>query len=87
MDFGPWLTMSSEGLDFIHGCLTRDPALRMTLEEALTHPWLEMYAGSEQPQGVAGPLVEVAVANNIVRNGGAQAGASQQRRRNAAIAA
>lgn len=80
--------MSSEGLDFIRGCLTRDPALRMTLEEALTHPWLEMYAGSEQPQVVVGPLVEVSVANNIVRNGGgAQAGASQQRRRNAAIAA
>ncbi|EFJ47236.1 hypothetical protein VOLCADRAFT_44097, partial [Volvox carteri f. nagariensis] len=35
MDFGPWLTMSQEGLSFVRGCLHRDPAQRLTLDEAL----------------------------------------------------
>lgn len=39
LDYGPWLEMSREGLAFLRGCLTRDYAQRMTVEEALDHPW------------------------------------------------
>ena len=39
-DYGPWLTMSSEGLDFIQRCLQRDQSMRMTVQQALHHPWL-----------------------------------------------
>lgn len=39
-DYGSWLSMSAEGLDFIQGCLTPDPDERMTEDEALEHPWL-----------------------------------------------
>jgi calcium-dependent protein kinase len=31
--------MSSEGVSFLRGCLTRDYAQRLTVEEALDHPW------------------------------------------------
>ncbi|KAG2437139.1 hypothetical protein HYH02_011395 [Chlamydomonas schloesseri] len=89
MDFGPWLVMSPEGLDFVRGCLTRDPAQRLTVDEALEHPWLQKFAGDCMGSGLAGPLVEsaeaqaggVVVANNIVRspsNGGAPAQQQQQ---------
>jgi calcium/calmodulin-dependent protein kinase I len=39
-DYGPWLTMSPEGVDFIQRCLQRDQSLRMTVHQALQHPWL-----------------------------------------------
>lgn len=83
MDFGPWLVMSPEGLDFVRGCLTRDPAQRLTVDEALEHPWLQKFAG-DCMGGLQGPLVETAapaVANNIVRSpsqGGAPGPAQQQ---------
>ncbi|KAG2429906.1 hypothetical protein HXX76_010686 [Chlamydomonas incerta] len=83
MDFGPWLVMSPEGLDFVRGCLTRDPTERFTVDEALEHPWLAKFAG-DCMGGLQGPLVESeapAVANNIVRSpsqGGAPAQQQQQ---------
>ena len=39
-DFGPWLSMSDEGLDFVQRCLERDERKRLTVQEALRHPWL-----------------------------------------------
>jgi hypothetical protein len=39
LDYGPWADMSLEGLAFIRGCLTRDYTQRMTVDEALDHPW------------------------------------------------
>ncbi|KXZ53752.1 hypothetical protein GPECTOR_6g669 [Gonium pectorale] len=93
MDFGPWLTMSPEGLDFVRGCLTRDPASRMTLDEALEHPWLQKFASGLEG-GAPGPLVEAevagsgsSVANNIVRRAAVQQAQQQQTRRDAAVAA
>ncbi|PNH06983.1 Calcium-dependent protein kinase 34 [Tetrabaena socialis] len=86
MDFGPWLTMSPQGLDFVRGCLTRNPADRLTIDEALAHPWLQAFTAGAGHAGLAGPLVETelpvgAVANNIVRSPLLQA------RRDAAMAA
>eukprot|EP00775_Hariotina_reticulata_P009959 gene9959-10114_t len=40
MDYGPWITMSGEGIDFMRGCLQRDYSQRMTVSQALNHPWL-----------------------------------------------
>ncbi|GIL53545.1 hypothetical protein Vafri_9093 [Volvox africanus] len=86
MDFGPWLTMSPEGRSFVRGCLTRDPTLRLSLEEALDHPWILAHTGPEACNGAAGPLVEAEVAelsggsvNNIVtRTAGAPQPHQQQ---------
>lgn len=39
-DYGPWLSLSPAGLDFVQGLLQRDPAARMTVTDALRHPWL-----------------------------------------------
>ncbi|GLC34279.1 hypothetical protein PLESTB_001602500 [Pleodorina starrii] len=72
MDFGPWLTMSAEGRSFMRGCLTRDPSMRLSLDEALEHPWImAQTAAAAADGGVAGPLVETEVkaaegVNNIV---------------------
>ena len=63
-DYGPWLRMSVEGREFMAGCLQRDPHRRMTVEQALAHPWLvralaEPAAAQQQQQ----PVVS---RNNIV---------------------
>ncbi|KAL6748086.1 kinase-like domain-containing protein [Haematococcus lacustris] len=39
--FGPWMTMSPNGRAFIQACLSRDPAARLSVQEALQHPWLQ----------------------------------------------
>lgn len=46
-DYGPWLSMSSEGKDFVQGCLQRDPCSRMTVAQALSHPWLASVQAAE----------------------------------------
>ncbi|KAG2496405.1 hypothetical protein HYH03_005632 [Edaphochlamys debaryana] len=67
MDFGPWLTASKECIDFVRGCLTRDPHKRLTLDEALSHPFITMHTQSPSDAGLPGPLVESdAAVNNIV---------------------
>jgi len=33
MDYGPWNTMSVEGIDFMRGCLQRDYTQRMTVSQ------------------------------------------------------
>eukprot|EP00798_Chlamydomonas_sp_ICE-L_P010669 gene10669-12356_t len=33
-DYGPWVEMSPEGLDFIQGCLTREEGGRLTVDQA-----------------------------------------------------
>eukprot|EP00798_Chlamydomonas_sp_ICE-L_P028394 gene28394-31530_t len=40
MDYGVWQGMSAPGLDFMSRCLERDESSRMTVQEALQHPWL-----------------------------------------------
>lgn len=62
-DFGPWLTMSPEGLQFVQACLTREAKARISVDEALQHPWLRRVLAA--PQSAGG---EAAAANNIVRS-------------------
>ncbi|CEH18435.1 pkinase-domain-containing protein [Ceraceosorus bombacis] len=38
-----WKNVSQEAKDFIKGCLTVDPAKRLTSEEGLAHPWFEKF--------------------------------------------
>ncbi|KAF5830992.1 kinase-like domain-containing protein [Dunaliella salina] len=72
-DYGPWLQMSQEGLEFIQGCLTRDPHCRMTIEEALVHPWLHHQAVSTHPptpqKGQWQQNASALPSNNIVSKG------------------
>jgi hypothetical protein len=39
LDYGPWLSMTPEGRDFVFRCLSRDWSQRLTAEQALYHPW------------------------------------------------
>lgn len=39
-DYGPWLHMTAEGLNFVSACLTRRESDRLTVFDALRHPWL-----------------------------------------------
>eukprot|EP00200_Dunaliella_tertiolecta_P002107 CAMPEP_0202344348 /NCGR_PEP_ID=MMETSP1126-20121109/4076_1 /ASSEMBLY_ACC=CAM_ASM_000457 /TAXON_ID=3047 /ORGANISM="Dunaliella tertiolecta, Strain CCMP1320" /LENGTH=412 /DNA_ID=CAMNT_0048935541 /DNA_START=77 /DNA_END=1315 /DNA_ORIENTATION=- len=72
-NYGPWLHMSQEGLEFIKGCLTRDPHCRMTIEEALVHPWLLHQAVSTRPpalkKGQWQQNMSALPSNNIVSKG------------------
>ncbi|GFR51428.1 hypothetical protein Agub_g13717 [Astrephomene gubernaculifera] len=89
MDFGPWLTMSPEGLDFVRGCLTRDPTARLTLDEALSHPWLEMQV-SAAAAAAAGPhTTTTSSMTGLARSSQQQQQQqqAQQGRRDAAMAA
>lgn len=61
LNFGPWLEMSQEGLDFLNGLIERDPVQRMTAAEALKHPWFQLHLQQ--------PPVEEHAANNIVPRG------------------
>lgn len=36
----PWPAVSAHAIDFINLCLTLDPLLRLTVTEALKHPWV-----------------------------------------------
>jgi serine/threonine protein kinase len=40
MEKREWSLVSEEGKDFIQQCMAWDPAQRMTVEDALAHPWL-----------------------------------------------
>lgn len=46
-DYGPWRTLSPAGLDFVQSLLQRDPAQRMTVKDALRHPWLAEQLGKD----------------------------------------
>ena len=43
-----------QGLDFLNGLIEREPALRLTAEEALEHPWfklhLQQHPADDQPR-------------------------------------
>ncbi len=52
-DYGPWLSLSPAGLDFVQGLLQRDPATRMTVSDALRHPWLAEQLGADACTPVA----------------------------------
>ncbi len=39
INYGPWLSMSDEGLTFLQSLMLRSPAQRMSAAEALEHPW------------------------------------------------
>ncbi|KAK9786279.1 hypothetical protein WJX73_009097, partial [Symbiochloris irregularis] len=41
----PWLNLSPQGMDFLSGLLERDAHQRMTVQEALDHPWLKEQLG------------------------------------------
>lgn len=46
-DYGPWLSMSAEGRQFVSACLQREVDERMTVQQALQHPWLTRMLESE----------------------------------------
>lgn len=46
-NFGAFTSMSEEGLDFMQRCLSRSEKERMTVDEALAHPWLTMVDADE----------------------------------------
>ncbi|BDA42700.1 Calcium-dependent protein kinase 17 [Coccomyxa sp. Obi] len=52
VDYGPWLSVSPEGLSLLQGLLTRDPTQRLTAVEALQHPWFQRHfaGGAEENQ-------------------------------------
>ena len=39
INYGPWLSMSEEGLKFLQCLMLRNPAQRITAADALDHPW------------------------------------------------
>ena len=39
INYGPWLSMSEEGLRFLQCLMLRNPAQRITAADALDHPW------------------------------------------------
>ena len=39
INYGPWLSMSDEGLAFIQSLMLRDPNERLSAAKALEHPW------------------------------------------------
>lgn len=39
INYGPWLSMSEEGLNFLQCLMLRNPAQRITAANALDHPW------------------------------------------------
>mmetsp|Transcript_17041 Transcript_17041/g.47971 ORF Transcript_17041/g.47971 Transcript_17041/m.47971 type:complete len:567 (+) Transcript_17041:123-1823(+) len=59
-DFPPqyWDSVSKPAKDFVRGLLVRNPASRMTAQQALDHPWLtgRSAAGGESSGGGAGNL-------------------------------
>jgi hypothetical protein len=65
-DWGPWQRMSPLGLNFVKRCLERDPAARMTVEEALAHPWLAVQmADGAQHAGCAAPASSIVTAPGL----------------------
>ena len=72
LDYGPWLSVSPEGLHFLQRLLVRDPAQRATALEALEHPWFARHFGGggggaapQQEEGGA-PAQTRPQRNNIV---------------------
>ncbi|BDA51500.1 probable calcium/calmodulin-dependent protein kinase type I [Coccomyxa sp. Obi] len=56
---GPeWRNVSETGRDFVRRLLERDPAIRMSAEQALAHPWIKRHC--DHTHGVP------SVANNAV---------------------
>ena len=43
---GEWNDISADALDFVYRLLLKDPRRRMTMEQALTHPWMVMLGQS-----------------------------------------
>ena len=39
INYGPWLSMSEEGLSFIKSLMLRNPDERLSAAKALEHPW------------------------------------------------
>lgn len=39
INYGPWLSMSEEGLAFLQCLMLRNPAQRISAADALSHPW------------------------------------------------
>ncbi len=45
MDYGPFESMSSQGLAFLKSLTQRDPSQRITAAAALEHPWFREQLG------------------------------------------
>ena len=48
INYGPWLSMSAEGICFLKGLMLRDPSMRMSAAEALEHPWFTTQFGASE---------------------------------------
>ena len=45
INYGPWLSMSEEGLSFIKSLMLRNPDERLSAAKALEHPWFTRQFG------------------------------------------
>ena len=81
VDYGPWLSVSPEGLSLLQGLLTRDPTQRLTAVEALEHPWFQRQinsggsAGDGQLAAGGGRNIIVPLMPAAPRGGSSEAGA------------
>lgn len=72
MNYGPWLKLSPAGRDFVSACMTRDYTDRITVADALAHPWFDQQLTIDDmppPGASAGSSVggdATGVGNNIV---------------------
>lgn len=53
-----------EAIDFIRKCLYYNPQKRMTIEEAILHPYLKEFQGTEE-EGVKDSIVETLMDDNF----------------------
>lgn len=43
-----WEDVSEKAKDFVRGCLTVDPAKRLTAKQCMNHPWLSLEVAVEK---------------------------------------
>lgn len=53
---GVYDSMSVEGVDFMTRVLTRPEGERLSVDEALAHPWLSLHVPEARPKGAAAAL-------------------------------
>jgi len=98
-----WEDVSEKAKDFIRGCLTVDPAKRLTAKQCMNHPWLSLEVAVEKEADLLPTVrqnfnarrtfhaaIDAIKAINYMKNGGAMDGAfshSPQSVRDAAKAA
>ena len=68
INYGPWLSMSEEGLNFLQSLMLRNPAQRLSAAQALEHPWFTsqfLGAGLNVSSRQQGPTSNASEAGDI----------------------